>query len=117
MYQGKNVKAKPQKPAPRWVSFFRDAFAGKHLLKSWKFWMPWLLIIMMDMLIIIANEQSINKKEAEVKKELKVQKSLLRKLKQNNESVYSNKKDEFRNQAESLGYEPIKEYNYYQVEP
>ena len=118
MYQGKSSRPKQekQKPTPRWILFVRDVFAGKHLLKTWKRWAPWALIIFVDMLLIVANERSINKKESEVKNAADTQKTLMRKLKQTNETVYSEKQEDLNQRAEELGFEPIKEYQYYHIE-
>lgn len=118
MYQGKSNRQKQEKQqqTPRWVLFVRDVFAGKHLLKTWKIWAPWVFIIFVDMILIVANERSINQKEAEVREAANTQKTLMRKLKQTNETVFSNKQDELNLKAEELGFEPIKEYQYYHIE-
>ena len=94
----------------------RDIFAGKHLLKTWKKWAPWFLIVFIDMILVVANERNINKKEAEVREATHTQKTLLRKLKQTNETVFSDKQDNFNQKAEEMGFEPIKEYQYYHIE-
>lgn len=115
MYQGRTTKkTEPEKPS-KWRVFLNGILAGKFLLKTWRKWAPWLLLIIVVMTISVYNERSIDAKEARIREDLSAQDSLMRELRKINEVIYADQQGVLAEQAAADGFEPVNEYEYYKI--
>ncbi len=112
MYQ-KEIKTAPEHKPRKFIRFLRDAISGKHLLRTWKKWLPWLLIFSIVSLIIVYNEYSIDKKERRNAALQKQHDSIVVELRNVNEIIYTEDETQLRNAAQERGFVDIQENDYY----
>lgn len=112
MYQ-KEIKSETTRKPRKFVRFVRDAFSGKHLLRTWKLWAPWLSILVVVALIIVANEYSIDGKEQRNDRLQKQHDSIVVELRNVNEIIYTDDEIKLRQKAQEEGFVDIEDNDYY----
>lgn len=112
MYQ-KDKKTASERKSDRLVRFLREAISGKHLLRTWKKWLPWLLIFSVISLIIVYNEYSIDKKERRNAALQKQHDSIVVELRSVNEIIYTEDETQLRDAAHERGFVDIQDNDYY----
>lgn len=113
-HQPKKETPKPVKPPKKWQLYLRDVFSGRHLLKTWKSWLGWLIVFAVVAFAAISNEQSIGAKQMRIKELQHQHDSLILELKAVNEVVVTEESAE-RKKAYDEGFVDVRENNYYVI--
>ncbi|MCQ2263459.1 MAG: hypothetical protein MJZ70_04175 [Bacteroidales bacterium] len=117
MYQSQEQRPKTKKkqqPKTKWKMFLRDFAMGKHLLKSWRKWLGWVVVLTVIAIIFIYNERSIEAKQNRIEELEDTHRKLMLKLKDVNDVVLTEEPAE-RAEARAEGFEDVREYDYYVI--